>query len=291
MWVVGIGILLAMFYVVDTMNFRRAPRQVRFEQTHHEDWRFDGLPNVLFLALILVAVFIKNPPFLREALMIGAAVASYFTTRKSIHKANDFNFHPIQEVAILFVGIFATMMPALGWLEANSKMLGTPSPSLYYWACGTLSAFLDNAPTYLSFLSATGGTIDPNVISQIEGFLKSGADVAALTGPNVDEIRQAVGAVKQYFPAKMASGTVTVEDIRIAYLLGNTALNEFIVAISVAAVFFGAATYIGNGPNFMVKAIAEKNNIRMPSFFGYMFYSVLFVLPVCVLICAIFLRE
>jgi Na+/H+ antiporter NhaD/arsenite permease-like protein len=292
MWMVGTGILLAMFFVVDTLNFRKAPKRVRAEQTHHEDWRFDGLPNVLFLAMILVAVFIKNPPFLREALMLGAAVASYFTTKKAVHRANDFNFHPIQEVAILFVGIFATMMPALDWLQANSKMLGTPSPSLYYWACGTLSAFLDNAPTYLSFLSATGGTIDTNIILQIEAFNKSGAEIATLTGPNAEEIRQTVGALQQYSPAKLAAGAVAVEDIRIAYLLGNITLNKFIVAISVAAVFFGAATYIGNGPNFMVKAIAEHQNVHTPGFMGYLAkYTLLFLLPMIVVVWWIFFRQ
>ena len=113
MWAVGLGILLTMFFVVDTLNFRRAPKAIREKETAQETWRFDGGANVFFLLVILGAVFINNPIFLREALMIGAAVGSYFTTRKSIHEANDFNFHPIQEVAILFIGIFATMIPAL----------------------------------------------------------------------------------------------------------------------------------------------------------------------------------
>jgi hypothetical protein len=85
-----------MFFVVDTLNFRRAPKAVRAMETAQETWRFDGLSNVFFLLVILGAVFINKPVFLREALMIGAAVGSYFTTRKSIHQANDFNFHPIR---------------------------------------------------------------------------------------------------------------------------------------------------------------------------------------------------
>ena len=74
--------------------------------------------------------------------------------------------------------------------------------------------------------------------------------------------------------------------------IGNTVAGVseiFLVAISLGAVFMGAMTYIGNGPNFMVKAIAEKNNIRMPSFFGYMFYSVAVLVPIFLLTTLIFL--
>jgi Na+/H+ antiporter NhaD/arsenite permease-like protein len=101
-----------------------------------------------------------------------------------------------------------------------------------------------------------------------------------------------VGALQQYSPAKLAAGAVAVEDIRIAYLLGNITLNKFIVAISVAAVFFGAATYIGNGPNFMVKAIAEHQNVHTPGFMGYLAkYTLLFLLPMIVVVWWIFFRQ
>src|SRR6185369_4184405 len=106
MWAVGVGILLAMFYVVDRMNFARAPREVRERETIQKTWRFDGLSNVFFLAVILGAVFVSRPIFVREALMVAAAVGSYFTTQKHVHESNHFTFHPIQEVAILFIGIF-----------------------------------------------------------------------------------------------------------------------------------------------------------------------------------------
>jgi Na+/H+ antiporter NhaD/arsenite permease-like protein len=88
-WLTGVAILLAMFYVVDARNYARAPKPVRQEQTDHERWRFDGLANLFFLALVLGAVFVNHPPFLREALMIGAALGSYFTTRESVHAAPD----------------------------------------------------------------------------------------------------------------------------------------------------------------------------------------------------------
>jgi len=155
MWAVGLGVLLAMFLVVDLLNFRKAPKPVRAAHVAPEDWfAVDGLPNVFFLAVILGAVlFANHPPFLREALMLGAAAGSYLTTKKHVHAENQFNFHPVQEVAILFIGIFATMMQALDWLAANAKELGRPTPAFFDWGSGILSSVLDNAPTYLSFLS------------------------------------------------------------------------------------------------------------------------------------------
>ena len=131
MWATGLGILLAMFFVVDSFNFRRAPKPIREKETAREEWRFDGLGNVFFLAVILGAVFIKRPIFLREALMVAAAVGSYYTTRKPVHEANHFNFHPILEVAILFLGIFATMMPALDWLRINAGEAGRSDARLF----------------------------------------------------------------------------------------------------------------------------------------------------------------
>jgi Na+/H+ antiporter NhaD/arsenite permease-like protein len=240
MWLMGVGILLAIFYVVDRLNFARTPREVREAETARETWKFDGLANLFFLALILGAVFIHRPIFLREGIMLAAAFGSYFTTAQSVHEANRFHFHPIQEVAILFIGIFATMLPALDWLDLNARaLLGAhPAPGVFYFGTGILSGMLDNAPTYLSFLSALFGT----------------------------------------------SGAKGMEEL----LSGNT-LN--LVAISVAAVFFGAATYIGNGPNFMVKAIADHEKIGTPTFPGFIWkYTLPFLLPMLLVVWLIFFR-
>jgi Na+/H+ antiporter NhaD/arsenite permease-like protein len=240
MWATGMGLLLVMFYVVDRANFGRAPREIRKMETGHEIWKFDGLMNLAFLAVILGAVFINRPLLLREAVMLAAAFGSYFTTEKSVHDANRFDFHPIREVAILFIGIFATMIPALDWLGANAhELLGqNPAPEVFYWGAGALSSALDNAPTYLGFLNALFGT--------------SGA-----------------GGIGE--------------------LLSQHALS--LVAISVSAVFFGAATYIGNGPNFMVKAIADHEKIRTPTFPGFILkFTLPFLLPVLAAIWLIFFR-
>src|SRR3954468_3646421 len=117
MWAVGMAFLLTVFFALDYRNYLRAPKQVREKLAEpHDVWRFDGLWNVGLLAIVLIAVFIDEPPLVREGLMLGAAAVSWFTTSRQIHEANHFTFHPITEVAILFIGIFATMMPALDWL-------------------------------------------------------------------------------------------------------------------------------------------------------------------------------
>ncbi|HLZ52923.1 MAG TPA: sodium:proton antiporter [Verrucomicrobiae bacterium] len=240
MWAVGVGLLLAIFYVVDRLNFIRAPREVRRIETAQETWKFEGLANLFFLAVILGAVFISRPAFLREGILLAAALGSWFTTAQSVHEANRFRFHPIQEVAILFAGIFATMIPALDWLDLNARaVLGAhPAAGVFYFGTGILSSGLDNAPTYLSFFSALQGT--------------SGA--------------QGIGEL----------------------LSGNT-LN--LVAISIGAVFFGAATYIGNGPNFMVKAIADHEKIRMPTFPEFITkFTLPFLLPMLLAVWWIFFR-
>ncbi len=294
MWLVGVGALLAIFYVVDRRNYLRAPKEVREQLAEGADtWRFEGLGNLGFLAVILGAVFIEKPTFLREAIMIAAAAASYLTTRKPIHEANHFNFHPIQEVAILFIGIFATMMPALDWLQGHADGFGTPTPGLFYWASGALSSVLDNAPTYLSFLSAEMGLFAPQeLVREIQAVLAAGpADPAAITGAHAAEIRGALAALHEYFAAEVAAGNVPVEHIRVAELLGVPAYRQFVVAISVGSVFFGAATYIGNGPNFMVKSIAEHARAHTPTFLGYVAqFTLPVLLPVLALVWWLFFR-
>jgi Na+/H+ antiporter NhaD/arsenite permease-like protein len=237
-WAIAVGALLGIFYVLDSLNFRRAPEAVRQKETAHETWQFNGLANLGFLAVILGAVFISQPLFLREGLMVAAALGSYFTTKKSVHAANEFNFHPVTEVAVLFAGIFTTMLPALAWLEHHAgSVLGTsPAPAVFFWSTGALSAGLDNAPTYLAFLRALQGI----------------------------------------------AGTEAIPT-----LLANQATQ--LLAISLGAVFFGAATYIGNGPNFMVKAIAEHDGVRMPSFLEFVLkFTLPFLLPVLILIWLVF---
>jgi Na+/H+ antiporter NhaD/arsenite permease-like protein len=122
-WLTALVILLTMFYFVDARNFACAPKRVRWDLTGHEQWQFKGLSNLVFFGVMLGAVFINQSPFLREALMIAVALGCYFTTSKSVHKSNQLTLQPIKEMAILFIGIFATRMPALDWLAANAGKL------------------------------------------------------------------------------------------------------------------------------------------------------------------------
>ncbi len=237
-WLTAVVALLAIFFMIDSQNFKKAPLAVRIKETANETWKFDGLHNIFFLLVILGSVFIQNPPFVREGVMVICSVLSYRTTARSVHDMNAFSFGPIQEVAILFLGIFATMIPALGWLEHNAAQLGIHHPLHFYWGSGILSSVLDNAPTYLNFLSAAQGLF--------------------------------------------ASGEPTHE-AQLAKLLADYPLH--IQAISCGSVFFGAMTYIGNGPNFLVKAIADRSKIKTPTFFGYIFrYSLPILLPVLALL-------
>ena len=236
MWLISMAFLLAVFYCVDLRNYRRAPETVREKLAEAEHrWRFDGLWNTAFLAVIIGAGFLPGPPILGWALMLAAAAASYLTTARDVHAANRFSFGPIVEVAVLFFGIFATMMPMLDRLL---NVGGSLSPGLVYWAGATLSGFLDSAPAYLAFFSAVLG-------------------------------RHPASATASLLPA--AAGKI--------------------VALSVGTVLFGALTYIGNGPNLMVKSIADHEKARSPAFLGYLFkWAVPIMLPLLIMLWLVFFR-
>jgi Na+/H+ antiporter NhaD/arsenite permease-like protein len=236
MWLISMAFLLAVFYCIDLRNYRRAPVRVRetLAETEHR-WSFGGLRNIAFLAVIIAAIFIPGPPIFGQAVMVAAAAVSYLTTPSEIHSENRFSFQPIVEVAVLFFGIFATMMPMLDrLLNVGGKLC----PGQVYWAGGALSAFLDSAPAYLAFFSA-------------------------VIGPHP------------------ASAT--------ASLLPGTGAN--IVALSVGTVMFGALTYIGNGPNLMVKSIADHEKARSPAFLGYLFkWAMPVMLPLLIILWLIYFR-
>lgn len=249
-WLTTLALLLAVFFVLDRRSFRHLPRQLQSDAAPAETWRFEGMSNVLFLLAIIGAVFLPARFFLREIVMLGAAVASYFTTAKGVHAKNAFSFGPIREVAWLFAGIFLTMMPALAYLEIHGESFGFTQPLQYYFASGGLSAVLDNAPTYVNFLQLAEAT------------------------------------ARAHDPAAFAAvGTDPVASVRTLLLVKPA----YVVAVSLGAVFFGAMTYIGNGPNFMVKSIAHDAGVHCPSFFGYIFrFSLPILLPVLVLIGIVF---
>ncbi len=292
-WAIAIGIVLAVFLVFDYLSFWKFEHSIDRvpESELHEEAEVSGLHNIVFLLVILVSVFIQKPMFLREFLMFIAAVGSYKMTKKEIHKKNDFNFIPIKEVAILFLGIFTTMVPALDWLELNATKIGITSAGQFYWGTGILSSFLDNAPTYLNYLSAAFGLfVDQNIVAQVQHLITTqGADIANIAGVHGEEIKNTFAVLMKYHADLVATGNVPLSDIQVCYLIGNH--DIYLKAISIAAVFFGAVTYIGNGPNFMVKSIAEQSGVKTPSFGGYITkYSLPILIPIFILVWFLFFR-
>jgi Na+/H+ antiporter NhaD/arsenite permease-like protein len=243
-WMMVNALLAGIFYLLDLRNFVRVSSKPDGEEIHHESgWSVEGWGNLLPLGAIISAVFLPSP--WREAVMVTAALLSWHQTPATIHRRNDFSFAPIREVTWLFLGIFATMIPALDYLEHHAPSLAASigmGPLHFYLCTGLLSSVLDNAPTYLAFLSVELG-------------LKGGS----LGNP---------------------------EDVL------RVALTDpcHLVAISLGAVFFGALTYVGNGPNFMVKSIISESGAKAPGFFSYILrYALPILIPVLALAGWIFL--
>lgn len=233
LWAFMVAGVLAIFYVLDRHHY------------HHEEYRdlirdrrrvvplhMTGMINFLWIAGVIAAIFLPFPR--REGVLILMAVMSLLTTKRQCRTDNKFTYNPILEVAILFAGIFVTMIPALLILNARGADLGITQPWQFFWSTGLLSSFLDNTPTYLASFSMAQGL-----------------------GLNGDIM-----------------GIPTI----------------FLKAISAGAVFMGANSYIGNGPNFMVKVIAEEYKMKMPSFFGYMVYSFAVLIPLYIVVTLLFFR-
>jgi Na+/H+ antiporter NhaD/arsenite permease-like protein len=234
-WLFTVLVLLLMYFVWDSIEYGREPAPALARDiAEREPLRLEGTLNFVWLAGVLLAVAFLRAPW-REALILALRGLSLWQTPRAVHRANEFSPHPMIEVAVLFLGIFVTMIPALELLRTRGGALGVREPWQFFWATGTLSSFLDNAPTYLTFLALGQGLHLP------------------------DEV---VGVP-----------------------------HAILAAISVGAVFMGANTYIGNAPNFMVKAIAEATRVRMPSFFAYMLYSGGILLPVFAAVTWLFFRS
>ncbi len=250
-------IMLFVFYHVDRKAYRMdislgmRPDISKPKTT----FKMNGLHNIIFMVMIVIAVILSGvlpgikifqdasghvrgipiygevmlsfPSLIEIVIILLAAFLSFRTTKSQIRVKNHFTWGAIQEVAVLFVGIFITMQPALMILKEKGAALGLSMPWEMFWTTGALSSFLDNTPTYLVFLT-TAGTL--------------GAASGILT----------------------TVGTISI---------------KMLMAISCGAVFMGAVTYIGNAPNFMVKSISDENGIRMPSFFGYVFMSFKYLIP------------
>jgi len=256
-WAPTILVLLAIFYVIDSRNKAKSMTDISSGKTIE----IQGSRSFIFVVIIVISVFIDpnvitqlkgthwdlvgtyHLPFgIREIIMFSMCVIAFIYCDKEALGKNEFTFEPIREVAWLFLGIFACMVPALALISnyAAENAAGL-NATTFYWGTGILSGVLDNAPTYLNFLAAAMGkfNLDVNIAADVKEFA------------NVDAL--------------------------------------YLSAISIAAVFFGAMTYIGNAPNFMVKAIAESNNADVPSFVGYLVkYGLTILLPVYAVVWLVF---
>ena len=226
---------------------REAKRDITTDERHVRKLQFRGLwPNIPLLLGVVLAVAMLSPSkpipgtewhpwlWLREIVQLLLVGASLVLGFQAVRRDNRFTYAAIVEVAVLFLGIFICMQPALQILDVRGAALGVDTPTRFFWFTGGLSAVLDNAPTYLVFFKTAQSL-------HAEGPSQAGVPV------------------------------------------------EMLAAISLGAVFMGAMTYIGNGPNFMVKSIAEQSGVKMPSFFGYLLYSVCVLLPLLTLMQLLFL--
>ena len=256
-WLVAVVALCLILIALDTWFAARGDASdVEREKSRWIELK--GKRNFLWLALLIGSVFLDpaviegfpslqelfHLPFgIRELIMAVVAIAAYKTSDRQALKGNEFNFEPIREVAFLFIGIFATMTPALQLIGSYAQGHAAGfSVTKFYWFTGILSGVLDNAPTYLNFMAGALGKfgLDPNSTGDV---LKFAAGV----------------------PSPVA---------------GDASSTLYLLAISAASVFFGAMTYIGNAPNFMVKNIAEQTGTEVPSFVEYIYrYSIPVLLP------------
>jgi Na+/H+ antiporter NhaD/arsenite permease-like protein len=258
-WLTAIGMLLAIFFVWDTLSYRKeSATSLAFDENMRQPLNMKGRLNIVWLTIVLAAVVLITPEqlkqwgmatgagqFLREYVLLGMALISLLSSplNAEARQKNHFSFGPIIEVAALFIGIFIAMIPALEYLNTHGNAFGLTQAWQYFWTTGALSAVLDNAPTYLTFLSVAQGVVTDNPSAYV-------------------------------VPENLSHLQVT---------------SEFLIAISLGAVFMGAGTYIGNGPNFMVKSIAEEWGYKMPDFFTYMLYSFGILIPIFLIITFLFL--
>lgn len=251
-------VLLLIYFALDSFYYKREPwTALSADAREHKCLEVQGKTNFVYLVGIILAVaFIHsgNIPlmaepnahlwikYMREIVLIMLMLMSLCTTKAHVrYELNKFSWAPINEVAVLFFGIFVTMTPALAYLNTHAEALGLTHTWQFYYATGALSSFLDNTPTAVAFHSVASG-LTPDQLLTFGGNIVAGIPEVLLQ------------------------------------------------AICLGAVFFGSMTYIGNGPNFMVKAIAEESGVKMPSFFGYMFrFSLIVLLPVYILVQLIFL--
>jgi Na+/H+ antiporter NhaD/arsenite permease-like protein len=172
-WLVTVAAVITIFFILDTVAYRReSPEAVFHDRAWAQPLGIEGAVNFLWLSGVLAAAVLLGSPY-REAVMWAMALLSWVTTKAVTRKLNEFSFAPIVEVAVLFAGIFGAMIPCLLILKARGVETGITEAWQFFWASGILSSFLDNAPTYLTFVSLGQG-----VTAALSVMLEGGAIAA-----------------------------------------------------------------------------------------------------------------
>jgi Na+/H+ antiporter NhaD/arsenite permease-like protein len=271
-WLTAVAILLAVFYVWDTIAYSKEPESaLRRDVQRRTQLVVHGRANLaLILGVLLATIYLRrfdladgsvvDVSWMRQPAMLLLALVSFSLDYRKRERArtagqhnvrtarehNRFTFGPMIEVAVLFFGIFVTMTPAICLLRAFGADSGITQPWQFFWMTGLLSSFLDNAPTYATYF-ALGQSVTQGLLATQPGL-----------------------RVLQTHSGPISAG--------------------ILAAISLGAVFMGANTYIGNAPNLMVRSICEEAKVRMPSFFHYMVYSGCILIPTFLLLTVIYLR-
>jgi len=267
--VVG-GLVLAIFFAIDTYTFKRdhGTLETAIKKVGNHPLKLEGSLNILFLGGIVVAVLISGlwepggfkvagigfgwQGLTRDALIVLMGFLSLRFTDKRIHRENDFGWNAIIEVAWLFFGIFVTIIPVLMILKAG-----------VHGHFGFLVANVTKAWHYFWISGGLSSFLD-NAPTYLTFFNMS----LGQTGLSEAEATQILRGTLEHPQAQN--------------------FINFLKAVSCGAVFMGANTYIGNAPNFMVRSICSEYGIKMPSFFGYMLWSICILIPAFLVVTWIF---
>jgi len=292
--------VLAIFFFMDKVYVKRETTPAPVDDGAREPLRLVGAHNLLFLVGVMGAVLLSGmwhpgdvtilgvhvsiSGIARDLIILTMALLAFKSTKQGLRDENEFSWEPIREVGILFAGIFMTIIPALAILKAgeNGALAGViraaDSEIAYMWLTGILSSFLDNAPTYLTFFNTALGQLHLSeaVVSEYLREAPLPWFHAAAPDPEV------VARIQQNHPEVAAMAPEELgKNLRL--------FVTYLKSISIGAVFMGANTYIGNAPNFMVRAIAMQDGVKMPSFFGYMIWSGAILIPVFAVVTVVFL--
>ncbi|MGB5107393.1 MAG: sodium:proton antiporter [Candidatus Zixiibacteriota bacterium] len=266
----SVAYLAILYYIIDSILYRRETKGKPQRFVSYEPLRMQGGVNFVYLLGIIAAVLMSGSwhigeisvaglhftyqSLLRDLLIIGLGIMSLKTTSKRLREANSFSWFPIKEVAYLFIGIFLTIVAPLKILQAGNA--------------GAAHALVSAVHSPASYFWVSG---------LLSSFLDNAPTYLTFFNMSLGDLGIATGQVHAILSGQLA------HPMSAQFVIDLT-------AISAGAVFFGANTYIGNAPNFMVRSISEESDVAMPSFFGYMLWSGAILIPLFLLMTFVFFK-